>query len=123
MQRTELIQACCGAADGPDAELKRKAFDIAEKWYKDNPIAVGCSADHVERHQRKCHRYVVAALRQQQPATGFGIETVFLIWQVISTLWSLWSAWRTSFDDDVDVDDQIQGDEPDVSASAVATTG
>jgi hypothetical protein len=101
MTRDEIKAECCGTSDDPDSELRREALDIAAEWFQANPFAVGGHGKEIEKHTKKAHRYVCATMRQRHTnpeAVGFGFDpaSIFVIWQIISTLWGLWSAWCDS---------------------------
>ena len=94
MTRDEIRDRCCVGAD--DTELQREAFAIAADWYRQFPPSVGGLVRDLTRHQKKCQRYVVATIRERAASreTGFGFDpaSIFLIWQIVSMLWSLWEA-------------------------------
>lgn len=101
MTRDEMTAEFCGSADNPDSALRREALEVAEAWFRANPCAVGAPAKEIEKHTKKAHRYVCATIRKRHPnsdAVGFGFDpaSIFLIWQIVSTLWGLWSEWCDS---------------------------
>ena len=90
----ETIRDRCCTSNDYETALQHEACDVAREWIRDNPPAVGCSARDLTRWQKGCHKCVVATMRQRagERRTGFGFDpaSVFLIWNIVSLLWSLW---------------------------------